>query len=447
MAPEQWLIRRGKRGGLGATRSVCASVASVVLGRLLQSVQPHFPGRPDVAMITMRGARSSGPSVAPIEMAVGSEDLGIRSGSGWSLGRSDAGKFKASGIAPAGLAAAVAGAAAAAAVFVGGRFLISGSDVCGRQGKDVQQRGRTARQQAAPHVSEDLSNLATLPLPTNLYELLHIKHDANEQAVKKAYHNAQKICHPDVAGDEGEEMCMLLNDAYELLTDPPSRESYDAQIQIKPLAKFVQHIATDLLPAWTTDRKKTRKSRSAYDGVPMSKSKWDKVKVEDRGPKHAAQQFAFVDEWNCIGCRNCCEIAPHTFCIQAESGRANAYTQWGNSEEYLDYAIASCPVECIYWVSREELQVLEHVTADKMFDSAGWLPCPMAVSQGQLPPSADPFKMAATFKDKVAHEKHMQEIASHHQKSARADQFQTRLFEVFDHLTPKLRHAIQALGG
>lgn len=25
-------------------------------------------------------------------------------------------------------------------------------------------------------------------------------------------------------------------------------------------------------------------------------------------------------------------------------------------EEYLDYAVASCPVDCIYWVSREELQ-------------------------------------------------------------------------------------------
>ncbi|CAE8627140.1 unnamed protein product, partial [Polarella glacialis] len=177
MAPEQWLTRRGKRG-LGATRSVCAAV---VLGRLLQ---PHFSGRPDVAMITMHGARSPGPSVAPIEMAVVSEDLGIRSGSGWSLGRSGAGKSKASGIAPAGLAAAVAAAAAAAAAFVGGRFPVSGSDVCGRLGKDVQQRGRTARQQAARDVSEDRSNLATL-LPSNLYELLHIKHDANEQAVKK----------------------------------------------------------------------------------------------------------------------------------------------------------------------------------------------------------------------------------------------------------------------
>lgn len=27
-------------------------------------------------------------------------------------------------------------------------------------------------------------------------------------------------------------------------------------------------------------------------------------------------------------------------------------------KEYLDYAVASCPVDCIYWVSREELQVV-----------------------------------------------------------------------------------------
>lgn len=28
-----------------------------------------------------------------------------------------------------------------------------------------------------------------------------------------------------------------------------------------------------------------------------------------------------------------CDVAPQTFCIQNDNGRANVYTQWGNSED------------------------------------------------------------------------------------------------------------------
>lgn len=46
----------------------------------------------------------------------------------------------------------------------------------------------------------------------------------------------------------------------------------------------------------------------------------------------------FVDEWTCIACRNCCDVAPRTFCIDADAGRARVFAQWGNGEELLDYA-------------------------------------------------------------------------------------------------------------
>ena len=80
-----------------------------------------------------------------------------------------------------------------------------------------------------------------------------------------------RLCHPDVAGPEGEdfynfecladplhrlypetararermvlvrcasasceEICILLNDAWELLSDPEKRKDYDAQIELQP---------------------------------------------------------------------------------------------------------------------------------------------------------------------------------------------------------------------
>lgn len=53
--------------------------------------------------------------------------------------------------------------------------------------------------------------------------------------------------------------------------------------------------------------------------------------------------------------------------MDAEHGRARVFAQWGNSEDDLEWAVKSCPVDCISWVSRKELQVLEHVSAQQIY--------------------------------------------------------------------------------
>lgn len=44
-------------------------------------------------------------------------------------------------------------------------------------------------------------------------------------------------------------------------------------------------------------------------------------------------------------------------------GAPQVFAQWLNKEDDLQAAVESCPVDCIHWVERDQLPVLEHVMA------------------------------------------------------------------------------------
>ena len=48
--------------------------------------------------------------------------------------------------------------------------------------------------------------------------------------IKAAYRAMAKVCHPDSAGEDGHDMCVLLNEAYVVLSDPAMRSLYNAQL-------------------------------------------------------------------------------------------------------------------------------------------------------------------------------------------------------------------------
>merc|ERR1719254_212538 len=133
----------------------------------------------------------------------------------------------------------------------------------------------------------------------------------------------QKVVHPDVAGPSGTDMCMLLNEAYEVLSEPDKRKIYNEELATRRGRERRNQpvkVSTDLGPTWKW-RPKRRNKEPVWTGEPRSYSRWHKAKPDDRGDKWEAQQFMYVDEFACISCRNCCDIAPKAFCIDIESGR------------------------------------------------------------------------------------------------------------------------------
>ena len=55
-----------------------------------------------------------------------------------------------------------------------------------------------------------------------------------------------------------------------------------------------------------------------------------------------------VDQEECVGCGNCVETCPDVFCLN-DDGVAEAHDPNGATEEDIQEAIDSCPVECISW--------------------------------------------------------------------------------------------------
>ncbi|OMO59232.1 hypothetical protein CCACVL1_24977 [Corchorus capsularis] len=169
----------------------------------------------------------------------------------------------------------------------------------------------------------------------NYYELLGVSADSNLQEIKEAYRKLQKKYHPDIAGQEGHEYTLMLNEAYEVLIKDDLRRNYDASMG--PM------------------RGKFGKTLSGY-------SSW-------KGPlrPHAL----FVDANACIGCRECVHHASNTFVMDEALGCARVRVQFGDDDQKIDVSVESCPVNCIHWVDREELAVLEFLVQPQLKEGYG----------------------------------------------------------------------------
>ena len=71
------------------------------------------------------------------------------------------------------------------------------------------------------------------------------------------------------------------------------------------------------------------------------------------------EKAVWVEEIDCIGCRYCAHVASNTFVMMPETGRCRAIRQDGDSEERIQEAIDTCPVDCIHWVPFESLPSLQ----------------------------------------------------------------------------------------
>ena len=84
------------------------------------------------------------------------------------------------------------------------------------------------------------------------------------------------------------------------------------------------------------------------------------------------QRGVYVDEITCIGCLHCAHVARNTFYIEPDYGRSRVIRQDGDSEELIQEAIETCPVDCIHWVNYAELKHLEEERKYQVVPIAGF---------------------------------------------------------------------------
>ncbi|XP_020098883.1 uncharacterized protein LOC109717480 [Ananas comosus] len=187
-----------------------------------------------------------------------------------------------------------------------------------RLGADRRRRVRRCVKVAAAAAAGRRGSSSSDDVADDYYAVLGVMPDATPQQIKKAYYNCMKACHPDFSGNDPDvtNFCMFVNEVYTVLSDPMQRMVYD---------EIHGYAATAINPF-----------------------------LDDSPPK----DHTFVDEFCCIGCKNCANLAPDVFRIEEDFGRARVYCQSGNPD-LVQQAIDSCPVDCIHWTSAAQLSLLE----------------------------------------------------------------------------------------
>jgi ferredoxin len=84
------------------------------------------------------------------------------------------------------------------------------------------------------------------------------------------------------------------------------------------------------------------------------------------------QRGVYVDEVICIGCKHCAHVARNTFYIEPDYGRSRVVRQDGDSEDVVQEAIDTCPVNCIDWLDYTEVKQREEDRKYQVIPIAGF---------------------------------------------------------------------------
>eukprot|EP00746_Dinoflagellata_sp_MGD_P001458 gnl/MRDRNA2_/MRDRNA2_102741_c0_seq1.p1 gnl/MRDRNA2_/MRDRNA2_102741_c0~~gnl/MRDRNA2_/MRDRNA2_102741_c0_seq1.p1 ORF type:complete len:505 (-),score=99.94 gnl/MRDRNA2_/MRDRNA2_102741_c0_seq1:142-1656(-) len=199
--------------------------------------------------------------------------------------------------------------------------------------------------------------------PSDFFELLGLDRENEEMTakeVKAAYRKLARISHPDIAGEAATPLSVILNIAYKTLMNDDQRAAYAEQV------KYMKE-----------------RMGGTFDGRP--RSIWAGPEDETRA--------VFVDESVCIGCTLCNTWAPGAFTM-GDGGRARCKVQWGEDEEGLQIAMDMCPVDCIHWVRRDQVAVLEYAMKGCSLENVATMGVRRGGNMGEAPASMSPWWQA-----------------------------------------------------
>ena len=147
------------------------------------------------------------------------------------------------------------------------------------------------------HIVRTIRSAKAAGRDPDFFELLGVQVGTDPEDIKKSYRERARVCHPDVAGSEGHEACVVLNEAYATLMDDELREAYQVErvfgagVRVSGL-RDAQDLPSDIGAALR---------RTPYTGEPLSKVVGrdhfaSKIETDEQAAK-----ACFVDEITCIG--------------------------------------------------------------------------------------------------------------------------------------------------
>ncbi|KAL7502497.1 hypothetical protein ACHAWX_000501 [Stephanocyclus meneghinianus] len=139
-----------------------------------------------------------------------------------------------------------------------------------------------------------------------------------------------------------------------------SSQSISSTLGVAMDEELERDLDNQLFESFKAETSKTGFGMYTYDDIDLQTvESHTQVEWDEEIDEPIRSQHVYVDEVTCIGCTNCATIAQSTFFMESEHGRARVFQQWGDDDETIQIAIQTCPVDCIHYVSYEELKRLE----------------------------------------------------------------------------------------
>lgn len=103
-------------------------------------------------------------------------------------------------------------------------------------------------------------------LVKDYYAILQVAKDATPSEIRQAYYRLARIFHPDVyKGSDGDAKFKLINEAYQILSDPAKRKKYDFKLKFGSLLEYKRSAGYSSHPADRYRRRNVRYRKNTAD--------------------------------------------------------------------------------------------------------------------------------------------------------------------------------------